>query len=409
MIWVVLIFIIPLILNSVLDEKTRQVESNYKLEFKKLSIINYFEKRGKNEAGSFDKNKIEIFRNWAEDYYKTEHPQILAVEMEMYAGMKSVLAQMRKWLIFFPTTYYTMVCEEFSSSGYENFLQFYRYVVEMHTGFLRFWIDRVYYCDPKELISFIGKEPEYLWLGFLLILFHILWLFTGTFYSLRRFLFLPAEEGPFLNKKDLVIRLQTKRINVLYALRPGLRDYFYRLLNGRLQKKEPSFTITLDGQLLSGKKKIVGFIYLCDVEDIPGYLTYREFVRLILTLNNAALQDRNALLNRLPEQLINQRFCQMERRSQVDALLTVLPYIKGSIFLFYHTCKDLLPDCLIRMKNQMQILVKQGATVIYLSPESSVNDIKKNRKREILPLDMWLEQVESLEFLDEEELKDTDD
>jgi hypothetical protein len=94
----------------------------------------------------------------------------------------------------------------------------------------------------------------------------------------------------------------------------------------------------------------------------------------------------------------------MERDKKVDVLLTVLPYIKGDLFLFYHTCEDLSPDYLIRFKNQLQTLVKQGATVVYLSPDSSVNYVKKKPCSEILPLKVWTEQVESLEFLEEKEL-----
>jgi hypothetical protein len=54
----------------------------------------------------------------------------------------------------------------------------------------------------------------------------------------------------------------------------------------------------------------------------------------------------------------------------------------------------------------LQNLVKQGATVVYLSPDSSVNEVEQRPCREILPLKVWKDQVESLEFLEKKELTD---
>ena len=99
----------------------------------------------------------------------------------------------------------------------------------------------------------------------------------------------------------------------------------------------------------------------------------------------------------------------MKRGEKVEVLLKVLPYIKGDLFLFYHTCKDLDFKYLILFKNQLQSLVEKGATVVYFSPDKSVNEVQKEPCREISPLKVWTEQVESLEFLEKKELDDHSD
>ena len=206
-----------------------------------------------------------------------------------------------------------------------------------------------------------------------------------------------------MNKKDFIIELQKRKINVFYTRRPAVRDHLYCVFSGRQVPHDPGLQVTLDGQPLTGKEKIMGSIYICDVDAFPRYLKCRDFVNEVLILNNIKPNVRQTVIDSLPL-LKEKRIGKMERHEKLDVLLTILPYIKGNLFLFYHTCKDLPLEYLIRFKDQMQNLVKQGATVVYLSPDKSVNEVKKQAGREILPFEVWTEQVESLEFLEEKEL-----
>ena len=179
--------------------------------------------------------------------------------------------------------------------------------------------------------------------------------------------------------------------------RPGLRDYLYRVFSGRQRRNVTGFQVSFAGEPLTGKVKPGGFVYICDVDDLPRHLKWRDFVKMTLKLNKVRSKERTNVITSLSH-LEKKRFCKMERCEKMEVLLKVLPYIKGNIFLFYHTCKDLDFKYLILFKNQLQSLVKKGATVVYLSPDISVNEIKKGPCREILPLKVWTEQVESLEF-----------
>jgi hypothetical protein len=414
-IWAVLVFLIPLMINSIIDDEAYKLSSNHELNLNKLEVVNNLETDLEKKHGKFNEKKSDIFREFAERFYLNEYPKIVSFEQGMLEDMERLMEKFRKMSMFFPATFYTMTCKEVSSRGYKNYTRFHRYIMRMHRAFLRFWIDRVYYHDPEELVNFIkGDEnlfrsqsriPRYLLISMALHFLYILVLAGAAYLSYLRLLVKPSDSGKFVNKKDLEILLEKGKINVYYTRRPAVRDYLYCLFSGKQRANGRGFQVTLGGKPLTGKEKTNGFIYICDVDELPRYLKCRDFVKMVLILNKIKAKERKNVIDS-QAQLKDQRFGKMERGEKVEVLLTVLPYIKGNVFLFYHTCKYLTRDYLIRFKNSLQNLVKQGATVVYLSPDSSVNEVEQRPCREILPLKVWKDQVESLEFLEKKELTD---
>jgi hypothetical protein len=406
-IWAVLVFLIPLVINSIIDDKAGKLQASHKLKLDKLGVVNFFEKESEKKHGKFDKDKFDIFRKLAENFYHNDYNNILSFENRIVEDIERLMERFRKMSLFFPATFYTMTCKDVSSRGYDNYIRFHRYIIKMHRAFLRFWIDRVYYHDPDELVSFIkGDEnlfhghsriPRYLLISLVLHVFYILVLAAASYFSYLRLLVKTTDNGRFVNKKDLEIQLEKGKINVFYTRRPGLKDYLYRVFSGRQQRNVTGFQVNFAGEPITGKVKTGGFVYICDVDDLPRHLKWSDFVKMMLKLNKARSKERTNVINSL-SYLGKKRFCKMERGEKMEVLLKALPYIKGDLFLFYHTCKDLGFKHLILFKNQLQSLVKKGATVVYLSPELSVNEVKKGPCREILPLKVWTEQVESLEF-----------
>ncbi len=411
--WGVLVFMIPLIINAVIDNDADKLMANHELNLKKLGVANLFEKNSEKKYGKFNEKELDLFRKSAEFYYRNDYPKILALEKEMMLDLEKLIEKFQKMSVFFPATFYTMTCKEVSSQGYDNYMLYYWYITRMHGEFLRFWIDRVYYHDPKVLVSFIkgtenlyhgqSRVPRYVMISLGLHVFYIMVLCLGSYFSYLRLLVRPVDRKAFKNKKDLIIKLGGKTINVYYTRRPAVRDHLYCVFSGRKGQYDPEIKVILDGQTLTGKEKTRGFIYICDADALPRYLKGLDFVKMILILNKIDSKERQNVIDNMPL-LKEKRIGKMERHEKAEILLTILPYIKGSLYLFYHTCKDLPLEYLIRLKNQMQKLVNQGATVVYLSPDSSVNEVKKQAGREILPLPVWTEQVESLEFLEEQEL-----
>jgi hypothetical protein len=407
--WFLLIFILPGALNILVWEGFENKNSYNLIEKKQLDFVTDFEKKSYLKEGEFDRDRLEIFREMAESYYQNVFPKITALEKDYKGKLESRIRSHNKLSIFFPTTYYNMVSSEVSSRGNENFLRFYSYDVEMHVNFVRFWIDRVFYCDPKVMVSFIQNDeniyqgesivPIYFSPGLFSSGIYIFLLSLGGLIRFKRFIYTYEDnKTPFKKKEPLSVI--SGEINTYNTVRTGIRDYLYNLFTGaslKTKPKEQNLDVMLDREVLTWGKKKDGFVYICLASEIPGDIDGRDFTCFVLRSNNVGSKEKSLVLEKLPRELAAKNFSQMSREEQVQILLEVLPYIKGKLFLFYHTCKDLTIDHYIFFKKQLKRLIKNGATVIYLSPETSVNEIKKERHCDILELPYWVHQVETME------------
>jgi hypothetical protein len=120
-----------------------------------------------------------------------------------------------------------------------------------------------------------------------------------------------------------------------------------------LGNNSPGTIFLLDGKELSWGKKTDGFVYICHASQFPGDIKARDFTCFMLRINNVSSQDKSLLMEKIPGELLAKNFNQMSEEEQVQILLEVLPYIKGKVFLFYHTCKGLTIDHYIFFKKQL--------------------------------------------------------
>lgn len=406
--WFLLIFILPGALNTFVWEGFDSKHSEYQNELKKLSHVTDFERWAKEKEGDFNRNNVEGARNVIEDYTNNYYPLVSNLEHDFKVNLESTIRRESKLSIFFPTTYYSMVSSEVSSRGYENFLRFYNYAEEMQENFVYFWIDRVFYCDYTVMAPFIqGDEnvyqgesivPVYFLPGMFIHGFYIFMICLGCLIRCKRFIYTYPDKTPFKNNKTLAVMMN--KINTFFTGRAGLRDYLYNLFSGASIKRKPkdqNLAVMLDGKELPWGEKIDGFVYICQASQLPGDIKARDFTCFVLRINQVSSKEKSLLLEKLPADLLAKHFSQMKPEEEVQILLEVLPYIKGKLFLFYHTCKGLTIDQYIFFKKQLKRLIKTGAAVIYLSPETNVNEIQKEQYRDILDLPYWVEQVEILE------------
>lgn len=407
--WFILIFILPGALNTFVWEGFDTKHSQYQNELKKLSKVTDFERWAKEKEGAFNRNNIDGNRNVIENYIKYYYPMVSTLEHDFKGNLESRIRRESQLSIFSPTTYYSMVGSEVSSRGHKNFLRFYNYAEQVQENFVYFWIDRVFYCDPKVMVPFIqGDEnvykgesivPPYFLPGLVIHGIYIFLLCLGCLIRCKRFIYTYADnKTAFKNKKPLSVA--SNEINTYYTGRTGLRDYLYNLLSGgslKTRPKEQNLAVMLDGKELSWGIKTDGFVYICHASQFPVDIKARDFTCFMLRINHVSSQEKSLLMEKLPGELLAKHFIQMSEEEKVQILLEVLPYIKGKVFLFYHTCKGLTIDHYIFFKKQLKRLIKTGASVIYLSPVTNVNEIQKERYRDILELPYWVQQVETLE------------
>jgi len=415
-VWIVSVFIIPGIFDSIIEERADDIVSSYKSVLNKYQKGTDFERMSEKKYGKFDEKNIVSERELIEDLWKNHYPKIAEIEERLKNEISEVIDRYRKLNILFPTSFYNLTALEVSSRGYENYLDFYNYSQENQKKFSRFWIDRVYYNDPKKLVSFIkgdenifhGKSriPRNFVPGVVLHLFYSVALLLGSYIRFKKWLYAPIDKRVF-NEKDRDIQLKKGKINVLYSHRPGLRDQLYLLFSRRKIKRKPptpSFNVTLEGETISETSINDGFVYICHPSAIPGDIKPVDLISFIARTNGVSAAEKAAISRSLSADLLNSKnFNRLEPHQQADALLSVLPYIKGNIYLVDQVGKEMPLLILVKLKDQLAALVKRGALVIYLTPDKRVEAVPTQPEREVLDLPDWFEAVEAHRFLLDEE------
>jgi hypothetical protein len=162
--------------------------------------------------------------------------------------------------------------------------------------------------------------------------------------------------------------------------------------------------VTLEGETISETSIKDGFVYICHPSAIPGDIKPVDLVSFIARTNGVSAAEKAAISRNLPGDLLNsKKFNRLEPHQQADALLSVLPYIKGDIYLVDQVGKEMPLLILVKLKDQLAALVKRGALVIYLTPEKRVEAVPTQPEREVLDLPDWFEAVEAHRFLLDEE------
>ena len=415
-VWIVSVFIIPGIFDSIIEERADDIVSSYKSDLNKYKKAADFEKKSEEKYGKFNKKNIVSERELVEDYWANDYPEITKVEESLKNEISGVIDKYKKLSILFPTSFYNLTALEVSSRGYENYLDFYNYSQENQKKFSRFWLDRVFYNDQKELVFFIkgdenifnGKSriPGNFVPGVVLHLFYAVALLLGSYIRFKKWLYAPIDKKTF-NKKDRDIRLKRGKINVLYSHRPGLRDQLYLLFSGKSIKRKshaPSFNVTLEGETISEVSTKDGFVYICHPSAIPGDIKAVDLISFIARTNGVPAAEKAAISRSLSAELLySKNFNRLEPHQQADVLLSALPYIKGNIYLVDQVGKEVPLLILVKLKDQLAALVKRGALVIYLTPDKRVEAVPTQPEREVLDLPDWFEAVEAHRFLLDEE------
>ncbi len=415
-VWIVSVFIIPGVFDSIIEERGDDIISTYRSDLNKLQKVAKFEAKVEEKYGRFDRKNIAVEREIVEDYWKNDYPGIAKIEEVLKGQVLEVIDKYKRLSILFPTSFYNLTAQEVSSRGYENYLDFYRYGQENQIKFARFYIDRCYYNNPKELVSFIkGNEnifqgrsriPGNFIPGVGVNLFYLVALLFGSYIRFKKWLYIPTDKKAF-NKKDRKIQLKKDHINVLCSHRPGLREQLYLSFSGKSIKRKssfPSLNVTLEGEANNEASMANGFVYICHPSAIPGDIKPADLISFITRANRVPAAKRAALFRKLSADLLSGRnFNRLESHQQAEVLLEVLPYIKGKTYLVDQVGKEMPLLILVKLKDQLAALVKRGALVIYLTPDKRVEAVPTQPEREVLDLPDWFEAVEAHRFLLDEE------
>jgi len=370
-IWFILVFFLPTCIESYISKKSKDIISSYRVEYEQLEIVNSFEKRAVKEYGEFDRNNIELARKVIEGYWNNDYKKIEALEEKVKNDIYTVAKMNKKLAILFPVTFFKLTGDECSSMGLENLLKFYGFLQELKRKFLRFWFDRVYYNDPKVLVSFIkGDEnlyyaksqlPGNFEIGVLINSGYIIILLFASYFRFKKAMFPIQKET--IATDNVNIDMEKGKIITVHGEHPE----FFKLFINALFGKTKSFKgkIKIDGKDIGPMEK-KSFLYLPHPDNIPDDIKTRDLLWAFKKLLKITKEEFSELKTNVGKENLKKRFADLKITDKANILLFIVEMNKCKTYVFYNFAYDLPKNFRIDLPERMAKLIQEDTMVIDL-------------------------------------------
>jgi Ca2+/Na+ antiporter len=398
LIWIAMIFAVPGILVSTQEDNFPDVVSDFQTTLNKFDNVINFEKDSEKKEGKFDRNKIDIFRNYVKKYRDVVFNKNEAAEVGLKTQIEANIKRVNKWGVLFPTTFYLLTCSEVSSCGYRSFIDFFIYAIDMMRKFVSFWIDRVFYHDPKQLVNFIQKDenvfharpslPPYAGAGFAALFFYILAMYITGSLCYKKWLF------PRWKKKEA---FAGKAINFKTNKKTTVRYYdtnFYRqFLNIFMTRyRNPNWNVIIDGKVIGESDKPT-VIYLPNPDFLPRDIKTRQLLYFLKKIMKLPRNKFQLVKNSLDKKILDQRFAGLEKIDRAKIMLSMALLANKQVYIFDNFISG-IPDTLRwELAQILEENIGPGTVVIdlvsnddrWLNHDNMFTVIYKNNRYEIIP------------------------
>jgi ABC-type transport system involved in multi-copper enzyme maturation permease subunit len=383
-----IVFIVPAVINNIVMKEAAKIESDYKREIEKQKLLIDFEKEVIKKLGKFSPDKIELFKELAEKYYKEEYPKIESINKMTRDEIANVVNKHKNISVWTPTTFYDLTTDELSSQDYENFLAFLDYVIEIKRKFLRFWIDRVYYNDPKDLVCFVkGDENIYrgtsklgnqFWTSVLINSVYIVILFFASFIVFSLSLF-HMKENEVKEAGTLEMEFDSGYFESFLTRDNLLVKLLYNLFSGHtamLVKKGLNGEVSVNDADILKEKYSEKFFFICRPEDIPRDIRVKDLFSFIGSLMRIPKKGRNAVLE-MPtiKNIADKRFKTLNQEELFHAALALTYLVKSPLYLINDIAGGKDKEYTFKLMERVHQLKKENAIIIYLATPTMITDI----------------------------------
>jgi len=366
---IILSFLIPGLTGEIAGKNFLDTNKDYQTEMDKFKIVSDFEKASAEKHGQFDPGNMETARKIIEEYRNNYFKEVVKREEQFMAGMQKAVDRANQLAALFPTTFFLLTGNEVSGKGYAGYMEFYDYVKVMWCNFARFWIDRVFYHDPRVMVYFLqGDEnifrsksrlPGNFKTGVVVQTGIIILLFFISYLCFKKWLHpFPKKAGAFTR---VTIDFATGK---QYTVKVDLKDFSRQLLNrfycrGRGLK----WKITVDGQDWPGNGD-PDIVYIPNVRQIPGDIKVRDLFMLHKRLLKLPGSTVAKAIEAIDKNLLNKRFRKLENFDKAVVLLTLSRLTGAKVYIFIDFAADIPGSLRNRLSDYADKLKSDDCLVI---------------------------------------------
>jgi hypothetical protein len=197
--WLLFILILPELVYLKIKSETKSISSLENIDIEKISELINGQENINEEFIKKTKNKKLSLREVKETAYEIVSKFINKVidqnnqkEIELHNKIKELIQYFEYVSAFSPGNYYHYLSDEISGVGYNGYIRFFNYILDLKDKFSNFYIKKRYLSDDKKVELFIKDDenifkakshvPGNFWAGFCLtvlyclILFGIIWI-----------------------------------------------------------------------------------------------------------------------------------------------------------------------------------------------------------------------------------------
>lgn len=396
--WFIGIFVIPTIIDTIIELKSNSITSFYNLQLQKFKILSDFELYAKKVEGILKPgekptdNRIEL----AQRYWEKDFKEIMEIEKKTIKQMENNIS-LGQWLsTLFPNTNYLSTTYELSSNGYYGLLDFYKFSREVKIAFIKKFLDIVYFSgesgrtvepfleDGKNMYPLQMRIPAALGLGVFLSLLYITVLFTFALRGYRKSLFrLPPKEDGQFNGKPLW--MEKSDFMSFYVENDLFGKQMFNLFSGRetkIREKGYSYEIEYGAEDLVHRDKKSDFLYLLHMKKIPGHFVAGDFLSLLMDLVKTGKERRDEIVSKHGlAPLWKKQFHQLNGRQHGAIILAILETRDFPVYLIDDAIDKMPLEFIKQLKNFLEELAtKKNALILFLTNRDFMErSLLKNR------------------------------
>lgn len=312
---------------------------------------------------------MDLLRKEIESYLNNEYKDIEAIDVRLKGDIKQVIIASNNLYNFLPTTFYLSTANEASSRGYQNFLDFYGYSHTLRRQFVRFWIDRVYYNDPKVLVNFV-KDDENIFKAKSKLPFNfrqgvfinsgycIILLFLSYFLFIRNLFPAPKTEAVL---KKVCFNVPPSKITDIKADKK-FTTYFLNVFFGRIKRFSGEFILWGLNMVNRDKKP---FLFIPTKDAIPKDLKVKSFLNIFKRTSRNSKENFQKITADLDKKVFKKTFAEINDFCKARVLLMAAQMNKRPVLIIDNIAKDLCYEDFEKIKPIILDLKDNGYTTIF--------------------------------------------
>jgi len=313
-VWGILIIVIPMALDTILKYNSKSIQSVYKMEFEKWTVVNDFDKRFRKEEGALKSNEVptkkgleKILSFW-ENVYKVN----LKKEKNMIQQMEKNISIFHWMSSVFPTSNYLSASYELSSSAYSGLIEFYGNALKIKMKLFEKYIDIIFIKgksnekfepvlkDGENLFPLKTRIPIAAVFGVLLTLVYTVSLLTFSHKGYKKGLFrLPKKQEHHFKGENHTLE---KGEFCPFTIQEDIFGrQMFNLFSGQKEeigKSGYEFTLKFLPRDLVPKDKKSDFLYLSNIDKIPGHFKTGAFVSLLMRLARTGEERKEEIVSK---------------------------------------------------------------------------------------------------------------